>query len=66
MSRWFFYALGSAILLSFVLGVKYLSKIESGTFGDGFVAGGFLMTCVMVLGLWLQQRQFDRQSRDDR
>jgi hypothetical protein len=66
MSRWITYGICSALLLAFVLGMKYLAGIEDGTFRQGFIAGGFIMACIGVLGLWLQQRNFDRHSdRDD-
>lgn len=67
MTRWIFYGIASALLLAFVLGMKYLANIEGGSFGDGFVAGGAVITCVMLLGLWLQERSYERQSeRDER
>lgn len=65
MARWFFYAVCSGLLLAFVLGMKYLANIENGSFGQGFGYGIFIMACIMVLGLWLQQRDFDRQSDKD-
>lgn len=66
MARWFFYILCSVPLLGFVLGMKYLASIEGGSFGEGFAYGAFVATCVGVLGLWLQERSFKRQSKDDR
>jgi hypothetical protein len=65
MARWFFYAVCSALLLGFVLGMKHLASIETGTFGRGFGYGAFIMACIMVLGFWLQQRDFDRQSDEE-
>ena len=66
MSRWFFYILGSALLLGFVLALKYLASLEGGTFGDGYAYGLFTGVALGALGLWLQERSLKRQSRDDR
>lgn len=65
MGRLITYVVCFGLLLGFVLGMKHLANIDTGTFGQGFIAGGFIIACVMVLGLWLQQREFDRQSDTD-
>ena len=67
MTRWITYVSAFGLLLAFILGMKYLSYVEQGSFGDGFALGAFLMALVMILGFKLQEREFRRQSEiDDR